>query len=148
YGSFSLDQAGHWTYVSDNSQTAIQQLKAGETLTDSLTVQSVGGTTHTVTVTITGSNDAPVLTAQSQSITEDGTKLTGQMVATDVDTGDTLTFSLANAVDGFTLNADGSYSFAPANAAYQHLAAGQTETLTIPITVTDSTGATSTANLT
>ncbi|MDI5876512.1 VCBS domain-containing protein [Shewanella xiamenensis] len=148
YGTFSLDQAGHWTYVSDNSQTAIQQLKAGETLTDSLTVQSVGGTTHTVTVTITGSNDAPVLTAQSQSVTEDGSRLSGQMVATDVDTGDTLTFSLANAVDGFTLNADGSYSFDPTDAAYQHLAQGQTETLSIPITVTDSTGATSTANLT
>ncbi|MDI5846272.1 VCBS domain-containing protein, partial [Shewanella xiamenensis] len=56
--------------------------------------------------------------------------------------------SLANAVDGFTLNADGSYSFDPSNAAYQHLAQGQTETLSIPITVTDSTGATSTANLT
>ncbi|WP_037422340.1 VCBS domain-containing protein, partial [Shewanella xiamenensis] len=148
YGTFSLDQAGHWTYVSDNSQTAIQQLKAGETLTDSLTVQSVGGTTHTVTITLTGSNDAPVLTAQSQSVTEDGSRLSGQMVATDVDTGDTLTFSLANAVDGFTLNADGSYSFDPTDAAYQHLAAGQTETLSIPITVTDSTGATSTANLT
>ncbi|MDI5842300.1 VCBS domain-containing protein, partial [Shewanella xiamenensis] len=148
YGTFSLDQAGHWTYVSDNSQTAIQQLKAGETLTDSLTVLSVGGTTHTVTVIITGSNDAPALTAQSESISEDGNKLSGQMVATDVDTGDTLTFSLANAVDGFTLNADGSYSFDPSNAAYQHLAQGQTETLSIPITVTDSTGATSTANLT
>ncbi|MFB2755923.1 VCBS domain-containing protein, partial [Shewanella xiamenensis] len=148
YGTFSLDQAGHWTYVSDNSQTAIQQLKAGETLTDSLTVLSVGGTTHTVTVIITGSNDAPALTAQSESISEDGNKLSGQMVATDVDTGDTLTFSLANAVDGFTLNADGSYSFDPTDAAYQHLAQGQTETLSIPITVTDSTGATSTANLT
>ncbi|MDI5848813.1 VCBS domain-containing protein [Shewanella xiamenensis] len=148
YGTFSLDQAGHWTYVSDNSQTAIQQLKAGETLTDSLTVQSVGGTTHTVTVTLTGSNDVPVLTAQSQSVTEDGSLLTGQMVATDVDTGDTFTFSLANAVNGFTLNADGSYSFDPSNAAYQHLAAGQTQTLTIPVSVTDSAGATSTANLT
>ncbi|MFB2667602.1 VCBS domain-containing protein [Shewanella xiamenensis] len=148
YGTFSLDADGQWRYSADNSQSAVQQLKAGETLTDSITVQSVGGTTHTVTTTITGSNDAPVLTAQSQSITEDGAKLTGQMVATDVDTGDTLTFSLANAVDSFTLNADGSYSFDPSNAAYQHLAAGQTETLTIPITVTDSTGATSTANLT
>ncbi|WP_037422617.1 VCBS domain-containing protein, partial [Shewanella xiamenensis] len=147
YGTFSLDQAGHWTYVSDNSQTAIQQLKAGETLTDSLTVQSVGGTTHTVTVTLTGSNDVPVLTAQSQSVTEDGSLLTGQMVATDVDTGDTFTFSLANAVNGFTLNADGSYSFDPANAAYQHLAAGQTQTLTIPVSVTDSAGATATQQL-
>ncbi|MFB2657119.1 VCBS domain-containing protein, partial [Shewanella xiamenensis] len=147
YGMFSLDADGQWHYSADNSQTAIQQLKAGETLTDSLTVQSVGGTTHTVTVTITGSNDAPVLTAQSQSVTEDGSLLTGQMVATDVDTGDTLTFSLVNSVDGFTLNADGSYSFDPSNAAYQHLAAGQTQTLTIPVSVTDSAGATATQQL-
>ncbi|WP_425319723.1 VCBS domain-containing protein, partial [Shewanella xiamenensis] len=101
-----------------------------------------------MTITLTGSNDAPVLTAQSQSVTEDGTKLSGQMVATDMDTGDSQSFSTSAQTAGFTLNADGSYSFAPANAAYQHLAAGQTETLTIPITVTDSTGATSTANLT
>ncbi|MEE1981949.1 VCBS domain-containing protein [Shewanella xiamenensis] len=147
YGSFSLDADGQWYYSADNSQTAIQQLKAGETLTDSLNIQSVGGTTHTVTVTITGSNDAPVLIAQSQSVTEDGTKLSGQMVATDVDTGDTLTFSLANSVDGFTLNADGSYSFEPIDAAYQHLAQGQTETLTIPVSVTDSAGATATQQL-
>ncbi|WP_374920954.1 VCBS domain-containing protein [Shewanella xiamenensis] len=147
YGTFSLDADGQWHYSADNSQTAIQQLKAGETLTDSLTVQSVGGTTHTVTITLTGSNDAPVLTAQSQSVTEDGSLLTGQMVATDVDTGDTLTFSLANSVDGFTLNADGSYSFDPSNAAYQHLTQSQTLNLTIPITVTDSAGASSTQNL-
>ncbi|MCT8864357.1 VCBS domain-containing protein [Shewanella xiamenensis] len=147
YGTFSLNADGQWNYSADNSQTAIQQLKAGETLTDSLTVQSVGGTTHTVTITLTGSNDAPVLTAQSQSVTEDGSLLTGQMVATDVDIGDTLTFSLANAVDGFTLNADGSYSFDPSNAAYQHLAAGQTQTLTIPVSVTDSAGATATQQL-
>ncbi|MFB2721515.1 VCBS domain-containing protein, partial [Shewanella xiamenensis] len=148
YGTFSLDADGQWHYSADNSQSAVQQLKAGETLTDSITVQSVGGTTHTVTITLTGSNDAPVLTAQSQSVSEDGAQLTGQMVATDVDTGDTLTFSLANAVDGFTLNADGSYSFAPSHASYQHLAQGQTETLTIPVTVTDSAGASSTQNLT
>ncbi|MFB2721210.1 VCBS domain-containing protein, partial [Shewanella xiamenensis] len=147
YGTFSLDADGQWHYSADNSQTAIQQLKAGETLTDSLTVQSVGGTTHTVTVTLTGTNDVPVLTAQRQSVTEDGTKLSGQMVATDMDTGDTLIFSLANAVDGFTLNADGSYSFNPSNAAYQHLAQGQTETLSIPVSVTDSAGATATQQL-
>ncbi|WP_037431729.1 VCBS domain-containing protein, partial [Shewanella sp. POL2] len=148
YGTFSLDADGQWRYSADNSQSAIQQLKTGETLTDSFTVTSADGTNHAVTVTLTGSNDAPVLTAQSQSVSEDGAKLTGQMVVTDVDTGDTLSFSLANGVDGFTLNTDGSYSFDPASAAYQHLAQGQTETLTIPITVTDSTGATSTANLT
>ncbi|WP_222103729.1 VCBS domain-containing protein, partial [Shewanella xiamenensis] len=129
-------------------KTEIQQLGEGQLLHDSFTVHSADGTTHTISVDIVGTNDVPVLTAQSQSVTEDGSLLTGQMVATDMDTGDTLTFSLANSVDGFTLNADGSYSFDPTDAAYQHLAQGQTETLSIPITVTDSAGATSTANLT
>ncbi|MDT3296640.1 VCBS domain-containing protein [Shewanella sp. SP2S2-6] len=148
YGHFSVDASGAWTYSADNAQTAIQQLKAGESLTDTLTVASADGTTHTITVTLQGTNDAPVLAAQSQTVTEDGTQLTGHMVATDVDSGDTQAFSLANAVDGFTLNADGSYSFDPSNAAYQHLAAGQTQDVVIPITVTDSAGATSTQNLT
>ncbi|MFB2743566.1 VCBS domain-containing protein, partial [Shewanella xiamenensis] len=41
----------------------------------------------------------------------------------------------------------GSYSFNPSNAAYQHLAQGQTETLSIPVSVTDSAGATATQQL-
>ncbi|MDT3275644.1 VCBS domain-containing protein [Shewanella sp. SP2S2-4] len=148
YGSFVLGPSGTWTYSADNTQAAIQQLKAGETLTDTFTVSTTDGTTHTVTVTLQGTNDAPVLAAQSQAVTEDGSLLSGHMAATDVDAGDTQAFSLANAVDGFTLNADGSYSFDPSNAAYQHLAAGQTQDVVIPITVTDSAGATSTQNLT
>ncbi|EKP0309988.1 VCBS domain-containing protein, partial [Aeromonas veronii] len=64
-----------------------------------------------------------------------------------VDTGDTLSFSLPNPVAGFTLNADGSYSFDPKDAAYQHIAAGQTEQVTIAVRVTDAAGATSTQNL-
>ncbi|EKP0309987.1 VCBS domain-containing protein, partial [Aeromonas veronii] len=64
-----------------------------------------------------------------------------------IDTGDTLSFSLPNPVAGFTLNADGSYSFDPKDAAYQHIAAGQTEDVTIAVRVTDAAGATSTQNL-
>ncbi|MBX9915188.1 MAG: VCBS domain-containing protein, partial [Pseudomonadaceae bacterium] len=125
YGTFSIDTAGHWTYSADNTQTAVQQLKAGATLTDTLTVTSADGTSHTVTVTLNGTNDAPTLTAQTQAVTEDGAKLSGHMVAADVDTGDTQAFSSQNLPVGFTLNTDGSYSFDPADAAYQHLAAGQ-----------------------
>ncbi|HEH9431406.1 TPA: VCBS domain-containing protein, partial [Aeromonas sobria] len=148
YGSFSIDASGHWSYSADNSQTAIQQLKAGASLLEHFSVTSADGTTHTVTVTLTGTNDAPVLQAQHQSVTEGGSALHGQMVTTDIDQGDSQTFNLVQAVDGFTLNADGSYSFDPANPAYLHLAQGQSQTLTIPITVTDSAGASSTASLT
>jgi VCBS repeat-containing protein len=147
HGTFSIDPTGHWTYAADNTQAAVQQLKAGDTLTDSFTVSSADGTSHTITVTLNGSNDAPVLTAQTQSVDEDGTKLTGHMSAKDIDAGDKLSFSTTATTPGFTLNTDGSYSFNPSNSAYQHLGTGQTQDVNIPITVTDSAGATSTENL-
>ncbi|MCE9680668.1 VCBS domain-containing protein, partial [Shewanella sp. AS1] len=57
------------------------------------------------------------------------------------------TYSIANAVPGFTLNADGSYSFDPSDAAYQSLAEGDPLTLTIPVTVTDTAGDSDTQDL-
>ncbi|WP_422491704.1 VCBS domain-containing protein, partial [Endozoicomonas sp. ALE010] len=61
YGDLILDASGQWTYSADNSQSAIQQLGEGETLTETLDVQSQDGTTHTLTITLNGSNDGPVL---------------------------------------------------------------------------------------
>ncbi|MEV3844167.1 VCBS domain-containing protein [Aeromonas veronii] len=148
YGVFSFDEDGHWRYSVDSSQAAIQQLKAGATLSDSFTVHSVDGTAHTVSVTITGSNDAPVLTTQSQALDGGGALYQGHMSATDADVGDALSFSTTATVAGFTLHADGSYQFDPSGAAYQHLTSGQSQNVVIPITVTDSAGATSTQNLT
>ncbi|MFW2561428.1 VCBS domain-containing protein, partial [Legionella sp. S2E2] len=34
YGTFTLAADGVWTYTANNAQTAIQQLGAGQTLTD------------------------------------------------------------------------------------------------------------------
>ncbi|ATP89643.1 hypothetical protein VI35_03925 [Aeromonas caviae] len=51
---------------------AIQGLKAGETLTDTLTVTNADGkTTTTVTITINGTDDVPTLTPDVGSVTED-----------------------------------------------------------------------------
>jgi VCBS repeat-containing protein len=148
YGTFTLDAQGHWTYTADNSQAAVQALQVGGTpLTDTLTVTSLDGTTHDITVTIAGTNDAPVLMAATASATEDGSSVTGQMVATDVDAGDTRAFSTGQPIDGFTMNTDGSWNFDPSHAAYQHLAAGQTQQVTIPVAVTDSAGATDAQSL-
>ncbi|TNJ13069.1 hypothetical protein CF111_21765, partial [Aeromonas sobria] len=122
YGSFSIDASGHWVYSVDNGQAAVQNLQAGAQLTDSFMVTSADGSSHVVSVAVYGKNDAPVLFAQSLSVSEDGAQLSGQMHASDVDVGDTLSFRIDQAVAGFTLNSDGSYRFDPSNAAYQHLA--------------------------
>ena len=61
YGSFTMTAAGVWTYTLDNANSAVQALNAGGTLTDTFTVTTVDGTTKLVTITITGSNDAAVI---------------------------------------------------------------------------------------
>src|SRR5258708_4698623 len=62
YGTFTLAADGHWSYSADNTQTAIQQLGAGQSLTDSFTAVSSDGTaSQQITVTINGTNDVPVL---------------------------------------------------------------------------------------
>src|SRR5205085_74860 len=62
YGIFTLGANGSWTYSADDSQTAIQQLRAGQPITDSFThVTSDGTASQTITVTINGTNDVPVI---------------------------------------------------------------------------------------
>jgi len=98
-------------------------------------------------------NTAPEAVEAAAEVAEDAT-FAGQLEAADpdvADQGDALTFALAEgqeAVAGFTLNADGSYSFDAAQEAFQALQAGDTQDVVINYTVTDSKGATSTSTLT
>ncbi|MCL1047991.1 VCBS domain-containing protein, partial [Shewanella electrodiphila] len=94
FGSLSLNELGHWTYTADNSQQAIQGLKTGESLTDTLVVHSVDGTEQKVTVTINGTDDKAVIGGTSSAqLTEDKDVHQGQLhvdgalTVTDVDNG-------------------------------------------------------------
>ncbi|WP_346308847.1 tandem-95 repeat protein, partial [Limnohabitans sp.] len=62
YGNFTLTTAGVWTYTMNSAHN---QFVAGQTYTDSFTAVAADGTTQVITVSITGSNDAPVLTTGS-----------------------------------------------------------------------------------
>ena len=48
FGTFNVDADGNWTYEADNSQTAIQQLGAGQTLTETFTIVSQDGTASNI----------------------------------------------------------------------------------------------------
>ncbi|EDK30593.1 VCBS repeat protein [Vibrionales bacterium SWAT-3] len=143
-GHILLMRDGHYTYTLDNRN--IQNLAQGEIKHDSAVIRSADGTTHTIELTVHGTNDAPTINAQSHSVTEGGSILNGQMIGQDIDTGATLTYS-APQIDGLVVNPDGSYSFNPAHSSYQSLASGVTKTLTVPVTVTDEHNASSTQNL-
>ena len=65
YGAITIGSTGAFTYVVDESNTAVQALRlSSQTLTDvfTYTVTDAGGLTSTtqVTITIQGANDAPV----------------------------------------------------------------------------------------
>ena len=65
YGTFSITDAGAWTYKLDNTDTTVQALGAGDTLTDTVSVEAYDGTKQAITVTINGTNDAPEFTSSA-----------------------------------------------------------------------------------
>ena len=146
-GAGSVD----WTYAITDS--ALDFLAQGETLTVTydvtVTDNHAASTVQTVTLTVTGTNDAPVAVADTNSGEED-TFIAGAVAAndSDVDHGAVLTYSLTAPVPGLTLNADGSYSFDAGNAAYQHLAQDATTDVVAHYAVTDEHGASATSTLT
>ncbi|MGF6313289.1 VCBS repeat-containing protein, partial [Bradyrhizobium sp. i1.8.4] len=132
YGSFTLDAAGNWTYTADDSQTAIQQLGAGQSITDSFTAVSSDGTaSQLVTVTIHGTNDNPTVTAGAQSVqlVEAGVGTAGTASASitltkgDPDTGDAAVY------DGAALTGNG-WSTGNGGATYTKTGTYGTATLT------------------
>ena len=148
YGSLTIDADGNWSYEADNTQTAIQGLGDGDNLTDTITVQSVDGTTKDITVTINGINDIAVISgADAASITEDDAATltaSGKLDITDADTGEAV-FS-AGAVTGtygsLTIDADGNWSYEADNTQTAIQGLGDGDSLTDTITVQSADGTT------
>ncbi|MFV7772679.1 VCBS domain-containing protein, partial [Shewanella marisflavi] len=58
YGTLTLDADGNWVYTADNSQSEIQNLNSGESLTEEFKVYNADGVTWTtVTITIHGTDE-------------------------------------------------------------------------------------------
>ena len=160
YGSLTLNADGSYTYTLNNASPLVQGLGAGETVADTFTYtvsDSHGGTaSNTLTVTISGTNDAPTVAAATASVAED-TQISASGTLPqpqDTDIRDTVAFTpLSNAAGTYgtlTLNADGSYAYTLNNAspAVQGLGAGETATDVFTYTVTDGHGATASNTLT
>jgi VCBS repeat-containing protein len=142
-GTFAYDPNG-----------AFQSLRAGQTATDqflyTVTDGSGASSTATVTVTITGQNDPPVASNASGAVQEHGPATTVVASYTDPDSGDTHAFAIDTKTDAtkgkVTDNGDGTFTYDP-NGAFESLRAGQTATDQFLYTVTDGSGASSTATV-
>jgi len=182
YGSLTLNGNGSYTYTLNNGTNGtaglVQSLAAGATVADTFhyTISDGhGGTSSTtLTITVTGTNDAPVAHADVNAVTEDTSTsasgnviTTGAGIDTDIDVtpvADTLTVSAVTGgiVGGvthgtygdLTLNSDGSYSYSLNNGTngvagpVQNLAQGATATDTFNYTISDGHGGTSSTTLT
>src|SRR4051812_15567217 len=77
----------------------------------------------TLTITVTGTNDAPVAAAKIGAATEGGATKIGRASGRERDEGARVTYSVTDATPaaGLIFNADGSYSFDPAGEKYEHV---------------------------
>ena len=175
YGQLTLNANGSYTY--NANQAAATALPADATVTDvfTYTVTNSGGGADfaTLTITITGINDAPVAVDDTDAVNEDATIARGDASSydiesddTDADTGASLTVdsirtgseegsgtagTLGSALTGtygtLTMADDGSYTYVADQAAADALDAGDTVTDVFNYTISDGT-ATDTALLT
>jgi len=154
YGTFTITASGVWTYTLSETNSAVQALNVGDTLTDTFTVTTIDGTAQVVTITITGSNDAAVISGtttgaviEAGSIAPGTPTATGTLTDTDADnTPNTFTAvssptASAGGYGTFTITAAGvwTYTLNNANSAVQALNTGDTLTDTFTVTTVDGT---------
>uniref|UniRef100_UPI002ED09481 retention module-containing protein n=1 Tax=Candidatus Sororendozoicomonas aggregata TaxID=3073239 RepID=UPI002ED09481 len=84
YGSITIDAHGSWRYDSNNNHVSIQSLSEGDELIDAVTVRTLDGKEHYVVITISGTNDAPVISLHDaptlKTIAEDDSNPNGETV--------------------------------------------------------------------
>ncbi|MGS0726061.1 cadherin-like domain-containing protein, partial [Shewanella sp. 0m-11] len=120
-GHFFINARGNWAYTIDNDK--LQHLGSGESYQKTFTVESIDGSAHqNITVTVHGTNDAPVVSAQvqlSQGTEDTDIQLsTAELIAnaTDVDDNDAGQLSIANLTADhgtITANPNGTFTFHP-----------------------------------
>ncbi|WP_277594525.1 VCBS domain-containing protein [Pseudomonas chlororaphis] len=163
YGSIAVDGSGQWTYTlangTDGVASAVQSLKAGESHDEVFSVQvsdGLGGVdTQLVTITVTGSNDAPVLSFatgnDAGAVQEDTTlSVSGQFSSTDIDHAATATWSIVGANTGsfgsIAVDSSGQWTYTLANGtdgvagAVQSLKAGESHDEVFSVQVSDGLG--------
>ncbi len=157
-GTLTVDEAGGaWSYALDHDNEAVVALAEGATMEDTATIvisDNNGGSAEvTVTITITGVNEAPTAEDGAGAVTA-GMDMAaiGDVKAMDVDVGDTHTFAVATAATYGTLTVDeaGAWSYAvdDANATVVALAQGATMEDTATVMIDDGNGGTAEVTVT
>ncbi|AMK10994.1 VCBS domain-containing protein [Pseudodesulfovibrio indicus] len=146
-GKFTMDASGTWHYEVSNA--SVQGMGTGEKYTSDFTVQSEDGTTHTVTVTVNGVNDAPIAKDDNLGNVDEGAGTAvslgyvgddnGNGADYDIDVNDSITSysPYGDLPAGVTLTPDGQVLFDASDPAYNNLAEGHSLTVTFQYVAND-----------
>ncbi|RVB68042.1 VCBS domain-containing protein, partial [Mesorhizobium sp. M7A.F.Ca.CA.002.03.2.1] len=170
YGTFAMNAAGTWTYTLDNTNSAVQELNAGDHLIDTFTVRTADGTAQVVTVTINGITDNATVNLSASTVAEGAvanyvftatlsdashgvTTITtdkGDITIADGQTTGTLTIASGNGEDVYNDASSLTANItATAGGNFEHLVIGTgTATANVTDTTTDATVNLSTSNVT
>ncbi|ROS00955.1 VCBS repeat-containing protein, partial [Sinobacterium caligoides] len=150
FGTFSISANGEWEFVLDAGSEHVNALREGEIKTETFIVRGQddkGATTsETITITITGSNDAPEVSGESSALISehDGAGINGTLIVSDPDNNDTANWSVSDAGEYGIVSVDSNgtwhYEINPDHAVPNGLAKGETLQDTITIKVTDGSG--------
>ncbi|WP_292039311.1 beta strand repeat-containing protein [Massilia sp. UBA6681] len=119
YGTLVLAADGSYTYRLDNDAKAVQSLAQGATVVDSFSYGATDGmaiVSGSLAITVTGSNDKPVLRADTASMLASQATVSGNLLAndSDIDAGTQLTVtagSFAGKYGTLVVQGDGSYVY-------------------------------------
>lgn len=95
HGDFAQAERGYWQYHLNDQSEAVQRLAKGQTLTDTVIVETVDGTTQTVTITIKGVDEFSA-EGRGRVVEDDMTHASGQLLSSSVHVG----FAPQDAVQG------------------------------------------------
>ena len=118
YGTLYVQSTtGKYLYVANAA--LVDAIPLGSSPTESFTVTVSDGTATTTTgysVNLTGANEAPTASATNITVVQDNAKTGTLPAATDVDTGDAVTYAAGGTAPShgtLVVNADGSYTYTP-----------------------------------
>ncbi|MBC5765299.1 VCBS domain-containing protein [Ramlibacter albus] len=145
-GSLNVKFGGGWDYTLDGRANSLAQ---GETASETFNVKSFDGTkSTTVTISITGTNDAPTAKADTASTTENASiTIAAASNDEDPDHNAALNVTSATASKGTATVSNGQIVWDPGSE-FNHLAQGASETVTVNYVVSDEFGATSSSTVT
>nr|VFJ51563.1 MAG: VCBS repeat-containing protein [Candidatus Kentron sp. DK] len=139
YGTLEIGIDGAWSYGLDNPDA--QFLTEGQVVTDSLTVHTVDGTEQNLTITITGSNDIPIITGKitGDAVEDSQIEVSGTLSAVDADAGESgfQVETLAGQYGELSIDATGAWRYSLVNDSVQSLPAGETLTDTLTVQTVD-----------